>query len=236
MLLNIFTDFIGFFKEIPKEGLDHALAHFVEKHDILTYALLCTIIFIETGLVIMPFLPGDSLLFTAGAIAGALPGTAGAGVLDPMVLMLALIISAIAGDHVNYFVGRFIGKKANGAKLLGFTIKPEYLEKTHAFYEKYGGKTLVLARFVPIVRTFAPFVAGIGRMNYIKFVSNCLMGGILWVCSMIMLGYFLGSTPFVKNHFETVVFLIIGISLLPVAIEIIKARMNKKDQSQIDKN
>ncbi len=229
MLLNIITDFISFFKEIP-QGLDVALTHFVEKHDVLTYALLCTIIFCETGLVITPFLPGDSLLFAAGAVAA----TVGAGVLNPMVLILAIFIAAIAGDHVNYLVGRFLGKKATGAKILGFTIKPEYLEKTHKFYEKNGAKTLIIARFVPIVRTFAPFVAGVGQMNYIKFVSNCLVGGLLWVCSMIMLGYFLGSFEFVKKNFEIVVFLIIGVSLIPVMLEVIKARM-KKDKSTSDK-
>ncbi|MBI3235180.1 MAG: VTT domain-containing protein [Bacteroidetes bacterium] len=203
--------------------LDEALSHFVQKHDILTYALLCTIIFCETGLVITPFLPGDSLLFAAGAVAA----TVGADVLNPMVLILALLIAAISGDHLNYFIGKFIGKKANGAKILGFTIKEEYLEKTHKFYEKNGAKTLIIARFVPIVRTFAPFVAGVGQMSYIKFLTNCFTGGLLWVCSMIMLGYFLGSFEFVKKNFEIVVFIIIGVSLLPVIIEFIKAKTKK---------
>lgn len=223
MTLNILTDFLEFFKEIP-QGLDIALGHFVQKHHLLTYGLLCTIVFCETGLVVTPFLPGDSLLFAAGAVAGSV----GQDILNPMVLILALFLAAISGDHVNFLVGRFIGDKARGARLFGITIKPEYLDKTHQFYEKHGGKTLIMARFVPIVRTFAPFVAGIGKMNYFRFLTNCISGGLLWVVSMVMLGYFLGSIEFVKKNFELVVFAIIGLSLLPVLLEIIKARRNKK--------
>lgn len=221
--MDLLQDILQFFLNIPKLGLDGALADFVKAHQTFTYALLGLIIFCETGLVITPFLPGDSLLFAAGAI------TAGPGrdYLDLPILIPLLFVCAILGDNVNYFLGKWIASKGSHGKLFGiFTIKEKYLQKTHAFYDKHGGRTIILARFVPIVRTFAPFVAGVGKMDYRKYIGYCIVGGILWVTLLTGLGYAFGETPLVKKNFELVILAIIGISLLPVFIEI--ARNLKK--------
>ena len=187
-----------------------------------TYFILCLIIFCETGLVATPFLPGDSLLFAAGML------TASTGILNIWLLIPLLIISAILGDNVNYFVGRFFGEKVFEIKFLKRFIKREYLDKTHAFYEKHGGKTIIMARFVPIVRTFAPFAAGLGKMNYTRYISFCLLGGILWVSLLSLAGYYLGNIPVIKNNFEKVILGIIFISVIPILFSALKSRMEKK--------
>lgn len=181
-----------------------------------TYLVLFLIIFCETGLVFTPFLPGDSLLFAAGALAAL-------GSLNPLILFLLLAVAAILGDTVNYWIGEFIGEKLFDSKKLKF-LKREHLDKTHQFYEKHGGKTIIIARFVPIIRTFAPFVAGIGSMTYPKFLSYNFLGGILWVGLFIFGGYYFGNLPFVKSNFSTVILAIVIISVLPGVIEYLRNR------------
>ncbi|MSQ79492.1 MAG: hypothetical protein EXR21_07445 [Flavobacteriaceae bacterium] len=226
MLLDIFPDILTFFKEIFSGKGIEAIQHFVTAHGVFIYVLLCIIVFCETGLVVTPFLPGDSLLFAAGAVV-AIAGPA-TETLNLPLLGLLLFASAIAGDNVNYFLGKFLAKKGENAKLFGlFTIRKDYLDKTHKFYEKYGGQTIIMARFVPIVRTFAPFVAGVGKMEYRKYIGFCLIGGFLWVASMLACGYLFGQIEFVQKHFEMVVIGIIGFSLLPVTIGILRARSKK---------
>jgi len=200
--------------------LDEHLQNLVTEYQALTYLILALIIFCETGLVVTPFLPGDSLLFAAGAVA------AGGSALNVWILIPVLIIAAILGDNVNYFFGRYLGKKVF-AKDYWF-LKKEYLTRTEEFYDKYGGRTLIMARFVPIVRTFAPFVAGVGEMQYRRFIGFCLGGGVLWVTSMTLAGYFIGHIPAIKENFEFVVLGIIGISVLPMVFEVLRARMQKK--------
>jgi membrane-associated protein len=185
------------------------------------YVILFLVIFIETGLVIMPFLPGDSLLFTAGLFARL-------GFLNLSYLLILLFIAAVVGDNTNYWVGRKIGLKALQLKFRGKNIvKQEYLEKTHSFYEKHGPKTIIMARFVPIVRTFAPFVAGVAEMNYRKFLSFDIIGGIIWIGSLTLAGYFLGEIPWIRKNIELVALGIIFISVLPIIIEFLKAKKNK---------
>lgn len=184
------------------------------------YLILFLVIFIETGLVIMPILPGDSLLFTAGLFARL-------GYLNIAYLVFLLFLAAIIGDSTNYWVGRKIGLKALQIKLRGKNIvKPEYLTKTHEFYDTYGPKTIILARFVPIVRTFAPFVAGIAEMNYRKFLTFDILGGAIWICSLTFAGYFLGEIPWIRKNIELVALGIIFISVLPIIFEVVKAKMN----------
>ena len=188
------------------------------------YIILFLVIFIETGLVIMPFLPGDSLLFTAGLFAKL-------GYLNLSYLLILLFIAAVVGDNVNYWIGRTIGLRVLQLKFRGKNIvKPEYLEKTHAFFEKYGAKTIIMARFVPIVRTFSPFVAGIAKMEYRKFLSFDLLGGIIWIGSLTLAGYFLGEIPWIRANIEKVALGIIFISVLPIIIEFLKARMSRKPE------
>lgn len=198
--------------------LDVHLEHIVREHQTATYFILAAIIFCETGLVVTPFLPGDSLLFAAGAV------TAATGILNVWLLIPLLFCAAILGDNVNYFFGNYLGQRVFSRDY--WFLKREYLDKTTAFYEKHGGKTLIMARFVPIVRTFAPFVAGVGTMTYRRFIGFCIAGGILWVTSLTLAGYFLGSHPFVKKNFEVVIFGIIGISVLPMLIEFLRSRKN----------
>ncbi len=186
-----------------------------------TYAILFAIIFCETGLVVTPFLPGDSLLFAAGAIAGSMPDSLNIGV-----LLIVLSIAAIAGDTVNYAIGRWIGPRAFSGKV--WFLKQEYLIKTQLFYDKYGAKTIILARFVPIVRTFAPFVAGVGKMDYSQFVFYNVVGGVVWVVVCTMFGYYFGSFEFIKKNFELVVLGIVGVSVLPMAWELWAARRHNK--------
>jgi membrane-associated protein len=201
--------------------IDQHLVEIVHDYKSWTYLILFLIIFAETGLVVTPFLPGDSLLFAAGAII-AKPESG----LSILVLGGLLMIAAILGDMVNYHVGRFIGVKAFSGKYK--LLKVEYLVETQHFYEKYGGKTIIYARFVPIIRTFAPFVAGIGTMKYGKFASYNVLGGIGWVSSFLLLGYFFGGLPVIKDNFTLVIFAIIFISLLPPIIELIRSKMKTR--------
>lgn len=202
--------------------LNEALDAFVKDYGDLTYLILFLIVFAETGLVVTPFLPGDSLLFAAGAIAARPEG------LDPVVLTALLIVAAILGDGVNYIVGRYIGPKvfAREYKLL----KREHLLRTQEFYDKHGGKAIIFARFVPIVRTFAPFIAGIGSMNYSRFVVYNIVGAIAWVVSFITLGYWFGDNPVVKKNFTLVIFGIIFISILPALYQAWAARKNSSSR------
>jgi membrane-associated protein len=213
--------------EIIKELLTNTkgfLEAFVAANGLWIYGLLFLIVFCETGLVVLPLLPGDSLLFTAGVLAGNANNN-----LDVAVIILLLIVAALLGDNTNYFIGKFLAKKGEGAKLFGiFTIKKEYIRKTEEFYEKHGTVAIIIARFVPIVRTFAPFVAGVGSMQYSKYITYCLVGAILWVSSLTLAGYFLGSNPWVQKNFEKVVFSIILLSVLPVIFQVIKHRFAKK--------
>jgi membrane-associated protein len=188
---------------------DHLTAVFA-KYGVWTYAILFLIIFLETGIVVTPFLPGDSLLFAAGALSAS-------GGLDPVILFVLLSAAAIIGDTVNYAVGRAMGPRVFREDVRW--LKREYLERTHRFYEKHGGKTIILARFVPIVRTFAPFVAGVGTMSYPKFVTYNIVGGILWNAIFIFGGYFFGNLPVVKENFTFGILGIIAVSVAPFAIE-----------------
>jgi membrane-associated protein len=200
--------------------IDQHLETFVNQYGILVYGILFLIVFCETGLVITPLLPGDSLLFAAGALA-ANP----ANNLKVWLIIPLLILAALLGDNANYFIGKYLAKKGAGAKLFGiFTIKQTYIDKTHSFYEKHGPRTIILARFVPIVRTFAPFVAGIGSMTYRKYILYCIAGAVLWVCSITLMGYFFGRLPIIRDHFEIVVLTIIFISLLPMVYALWKNR------------
>ncbi len=200
--------------------LDKHLNQIVADHGAWTYGLLWLIVFCETGLVITPFLPGDSLLFAVGALA-AKPES----VLNVHLVFLLLLVAAILGDTVNYHIGKYLGPKAMAG---GRFVKREHLERTHAFFEKYGGKTIVLARFVPIVRTFAPFVAGVGAMTYTKFLFFNVTGAIVWVGLLLYAGYFFGSHPLVEKNFGLVVIAIIVLSILPALWEIARARRESR--------
>ena len=203
--------------------LDEYLAKIISDYGAWTYGILFAVIFFETGLVVMPFLPGDSLLFAAGTFAAL-------GSLNVWGLIGLLIIAAVGGDAVNYSIGHYLGERAYNIKW----IKKEYLEKTHAFFEKHGGKAIFLARFVPIVRTFAPFVAGIGKMSYGYFATYNVVGGITWVVLFTLLGYFFGNIPFVKRNFELVIVVIILISVVPMFVEWWKARRAAKAKSIVE--
>lgn len=200
--------------------MDKHLPLIVSSIGIWSYLALFGVIFIETGVVIMPFLPGDSLLFAAGAVS-ALPGSG----LNIVVLHIAMAVAAILGDTANYWIGHFIGPKVFTTK--SRFLKKEHLDRTHRFYEKHGGKTILLARFIPIIRTFAPFVAGIGRMSYGYFLSYNVIGGILWTGLFLWGGYFFGGLPIVKNNFSIVIIAIILISLIPVFYEYLRSRSTK---------
>ena len=189
------------------------------------YLILFLVIFIETGLVAMPFLPGDSLLFTAGIFANQMNESTGEPFLNITILLLLLFTAAVLGDNTNYWIGRKIGLKAMQIKFKGKAIvKPAYLTKTHEFYATYGTKTIIMARFVPIVRTFAPFVAGVAEMNYRKFFTFDILGGAIWISSLTIAGYFLGEITWIRKNIELVALGIIFISILPIIIEIIKRK------------
>lgn len=197
--------------------LDEHLSRIILDYGAWTYGILFAVIFVETGLVVMPFLPGDSLLFAAGTFAAL-------GSLNVWLIVGLLFVAAVLGDAVNYSIGHYLGERAYNIKW----IKREYLDKTHAFFEKHGGKAIFLARFVPIVRTFAPFVAGIGKMSYGYFATYNVVGGGTWVLTFTLLGYFFGNLEFVKKNFELVIIAIILISVMPMFYEWWKARREAK--------
>ena len=197
--------------------LDEHLANVIAQYGAWTYAILFAVIFLETGVVVTPFLPGDSLLFAAGTFAAL-------GSMNVYLLAGLLIVAAILGDTVNYSIGRYLGERAYNIKFL----KKDYFDRTHAFFEKHGGKTIFLARFVPIVRTFAPFVAGIGKMSYGYFITYNFVGGIVWVLLFTFAGYFFGNIPFVRENFELVIIAIILVSVLPMVYEWWKGRREAK--------
>lgn len=214
--MEFLTQFIDIFLHLDKHLFD-----IVQEYGTLTYVILFLIVFTETGLVIMPLLPGDSLLFAAGAIA-ANEGTG----LNVFLIIIILIVAALLGDNVNYFMGKKFGGEIKKRERILF-LKREYLEKTEAFYEKHGGSTVIMARFIPIVRTVAPFVAGAGSMNYTKYIGYCVLGALLWVPSLTLLGYFFGNMEVVKKNFELVIFGIIGFSILPMVYQFLKSKMAK---------
>ncbi len=193
--------------------VDQHLIEFVQNYGMWVYAILFLIIFVETGLVVMPLLPGDSLLFAAGAIAAT-------GALDPVALSVLLFIAAVMGDSLNYQIGHYIGPRVFNLK--SRFINHEHLLKTQGFFEKHGGKTIIFARFMPIIRTFTPFIAGVGSMQYARFLMFNIIGGAAWILSFIWLGYFFGNLPVIKDNFTYVIFAIIGISLMPAVIEFVR--------------
>jgi len=198
--------------------LDKHLSQIIQNYGVWTYLLLFLVIFMETGFVVTPFLPGDSLLFAAGTFASPALGSS----LNIFLLWALLCTAAILGDTVNYWIGHFIGPKAFTGEIR--FLKKEYLDRTHEFYEKHGGKTIIIARFIPIIRTFAPFVAGIGAMNYGRFITYNVVGGVVWVTIFTFGGYYFGNLPFVKENFSLVVIAIIFISVVPMIFEFIKQR------------
>lgn len=215
LILNLF-DFIM--------HIDQHLNQFANDYGLWLYAILFMIIFVETGVVVMPFLPGDSLLFAAGMVAALDDND-----LNVWIIVGILIVAAILGDTLNYTIGKTIGYKAVQIKIFGKQfVQPEHLDKTHEFYEKYGAKTIVIARFVPIVRTLAPFVAGIGQMSYKTFLTYNVIGGIIWITSLTLAGYFLGSIQWVQDNFSKVVIAIIIISVLPLFAEVFREKLGKK--------
>lgn len=223
--MELLQEFMRLFTELPQ-----FLTDFVHEHGRWIYGLLFVIVFCETGLVVTPFLPGDSLLFAAGAIAALTQspeetarGTTG---LNVHLLVVLLIVAAIIGDAVNYHIGKWIGPRAFTGRVR--FLKREYLERSHRFFEKYGGKAIILARFVPIVRTFVPFVAGIGTMSYGRFLAYNVIGAVAWVVLFVYAGYFFADRPFVKNNFTLVIGAIIVVSLLPIAWEWWRARRERR--------
>jgi len=200
--------------------LDRYLSGIIQHYGIWTYAILFAVIFIETGFVVMPFLPGDSLLFAAGTFAALKALKIGW-------LLLLLCAAAVIGDSVNYWVGYHLGARVFSKEDSRF-FKKEYLDRTHAFYEKHGGKTIIIARFVPIVRSFAPLIAGVGRMSYGRFLSFNVIGGVGWVVLLTGVGYFFGNIPLVKNNYSIAVLAIIAISTVPIAVEYLRHRRQKR--------
>lgn len=199
--------------------LDVHLNEIIKNFGVFTYLILFLIIFLETGVVITPFLPGDSLLFAAGSFAAL-------GSLNIIALFLLLTAAAILGDTLNYWIGHFIGPRAFSGNIR--FLKKEYLDRTHEFYDKHGGKTIILARFIPIIRTFAPFVAGIGAMNYSRFILYNVIGAVLWVSIFTFGGYFFGNLPFVKDNFTLVILAIIVISVLPGVFEFLREKLKSR--------
>jgi membrane-associated protein len=208
-LVNLFVDFVL--------NIDEHLYQIVSQYGALTYLIVFFIIFIETGLVLMPFLPGDSLLFVLGALSAQ-------GFLNIGFLLVLLFIAAVLGDSVNYWIGNYFGERVF-SKIRFF--RKDYLDKTKDFYKKYGNKTIFLARFVPVVRTFAPFVAGIGKMEYKKFLTYNVLGGFVWVLSFLFAGYYFGGLEIVKRNLEIVIIFIILLSIVPPVIEILRRKVKK---------
>ncbi|MBC8155400.1 MAG: DedA family protein [Bacteroidetes bacterium] len=201
--------------------LDRYLDVWANQYGALLYAILFLIIFTETGLIVMPLLPGDSLLFAAGALAARPTND-----LNVWIVIGLLIVAALLGDNVNYFVGKFLGNQIKSRERILF-FKREYIDETEKFYLKYGGRTVIIARFIPIVRTIAPFVAGAGSMNYGTYIRFCIIGAVVWVFSITLLGYFFGNFPIVQKNFELVVFGIVGLSVLPIIFQFVKRRTSR---------
>lgn len=201
---------------------DKYLGQYLIQYGSWVYLLLLLVIFLETGLVLFPFLPGDSLIFVTGAFAAS-------GYLDVVFLFTIFSFACIAGDTINYFIGNYVGSKVFSYKDSKI-FKKEYLDRTRVFYERYGAKTIILARFIPVVRTFAPFLAGIGKMEYFKFLSYNIIGGLIWVALFVFSGYFFGNIPLIKDNLNIVVMIIIGLSIVPAIYEYIKAKLRKKIQ------
>jgi membrane-associated protein len=201
--------------------IDVHLSAIIQNYGLWTYLILFLIIFCETGLVVAPLLPGDSLLFAAGTFAAK-------GAFDPMWLFLSLSVAAVLGDTVNYWIGWYVGPKIFHKEKVRFLNK-EYLQRTHNFYERYGGKTIIIARFIPIIRTFAPFVAGIGSMTYWHFISYNVIGGVAWIAICVFLGYMFGNLPLVRDNFTLVILAIIFISILPGIIEFLRHRYGRNN-------
>lgn len=212
--MELITNFIDIFMHLDKH-----LNIVIQNYGTWTYLILFLIIFCETGLVITPILPGDSLLFAAGAFAAL-------GSLDPIWLFGLLTAAAVAGDTVNYTIGHYMGPRVFQQEDSRF-LKKEYLDRTHRFYERHGGKTIIIARFMPIIRTFAPFVAGIGKMSYLRFLSYNVSGGIAWIAIFVFGGFYFGNIPAIKHNFTLVIFAIIIISILPGIIEFLRHRFQK---------
>lgn len=217
-MIDLIQQAIAFFFDFVMH-LDRHLAEIVAGYGAWVYVLLFMIVFCETGLVVTPFLPGDSLLFVAGTLAAV-------GNMDVWLLTGVLMVAAIIGDTVNYWVGHFLGPKVFHYEDSRF-FKKKYLEKTHAFYEKHGGKTIIIARFIPIIRTFAPFVAGIGRMSYGRFIAYNVVGGVAWVLAFVFAGYFFGNIPFIKSNLSVVVVVIVILSIMPGVVEYVRHRRRK---------
>ncbi len=206
--------------------LDKHLAVVIQTYGTWTYLLLFVVIFMETGFVVTPFLPGDSLLFTAGTFASPALGSS----LSIWFVWALLCLAAVAGDTANYWIGHFIGPRAFSGEVR--FLKKEYLDRTHEFYERHGGKTIILARFIPIIRTFAPFVAGVGLMSYGRFIAYNLIGGVAWVTLFTWGGYFFGTLPFVQKNFSFVVLAIIFISIMPAVIEVARGRLRPASEPE----
>jgi membrane-associated protein len=222
--MTLLKDFLDFFLH-----LDVHLFALIQDYGIWIYGILFLIIFVETGLVVMPLLPGDSLLFAAGTFCAGVVNNGETAELNLFVVLALLIVAAILGDGLNYYLGKTVGLKVLTWKIGNRQIvQQKYIDQTQAFFEKHGSKTIIIARFVPIVRTFAPFVAGIGNMSYRNFFRYNVIGGIAWVSGLTLLGYFFGNMEFVRKNFEIVIFGIIGISLLPMIIEILRAKLSSK--------
>jgi membrane-associated protein len=222
--MTLLKDFLDFFLH-----LDAHLFVLIQDYGLWIYGILFLIIFVETGLVVMPLLPGDSLLFAAGTFCAGVVKNGETAELNLFLVLGLLIVAAILGDGLNYFLGKTIGLKVLQWKVGNRQIvKQKYIDQTHAFYEKHGSKTIIIARFVPIVRTFAPFVAGIGNMSYQKFLRFNVIGGVAWVSGLTLLGYFFGNMSFVQKNFEVVIFGIVGLSLLPMVVELLKAKFKSK--------
>lgn len=216
--MEIVTSLIDLFLHLDKH-----LAELISQYGTWTYAILFLVIFCETGLVIAPFLPGDSPLFATGALAAT-------GALDPNIAFALMALASVLGDNTNYTIGRFIGPRAFSGN--GRFLKREYLEKTQHFYDKYGGRTIIVGRFLPIIRTFAPFVAGVAKMDRRKYVPYTVVGAMFWVGLFVYAGYFFGSLPFVKSNFSVVIVVIILISALPAILEVIRHRRNRSKQTR----
>jgi membrane-associated protein len=212
-------EIIDFLLHFLKDPLT-VITQLIDQYNTLIYFILFLVVFIETGFVIMPLLPGDSMLFAIGVIAAT------TGKLSLLIIIPLLILAALLGDNLNYFVGHKFGELIKEKKKILF-LKREYIEKTEVFFEKNGGKAVIMARFVPIVRTIAPFVAGAGSMKYKNYILNCILGAVLWVAGITLLGYFLGQFEVVKNNFEKLVLGIVLISVLPIFIKIFKSKFNK---------